>query len=86
MIGKMAKVIAYKHAPRAAAAVLHPKASASLAHTKYDMRHGYAPRISAVATALIAIPVGFLIGKLLSDRSARMADRTSNTGNFTRPM
>jgi hypothetical protein len=70
MIGKMMKVLAYRRAPRTMAALAHPGASAALAHTKYDMRYGYAPRISAVGTALLAVPVGFLIGRLITRRGA----------------
>ncbi len=86
MIGQIAKVLAYKHAPRAAAALFHPKASARLAHTKYDMKHGYAPRISAVAVALLAVPVGFLVGKVMNRRtdSARM-DSPRMGGPMTPP-
>jgi hypothetical protein len=68
MIGKMAKVVAYRHAPRAAATMFNPRASAQLAHTKYDLRHGYAPRITAIGAALLAMPIGFLIGKLMTSR------------------
>jgi hypothetical protein len=68
MIGKMAKVVAYRNAPRAAAAVFNPRASARLAHTKYDLKHSYAPRITAVGAALLAMPIGFLIGRLLTSR------------------
>jgi hypothetical protein len=76
MIGKMAKVLAYRHAPRVMASIRHPGASAQLAHTKYDMRHGYAPRISAIGTALLAVPVGFLIGRLVTGRKSRSAPST----------
>lgn len=70
MIGKMAKVAAYRNAPRTTAALLNPRAAARLAHTKYDLRHGYAPRITALGVALIAMPIGFLIGKALTYRKA----------------
>lgn len=69
MLGTMAKIVAYRTAPKLATSVLHPKRSAQLAHTKYDMKHGYAPRISAVGAALVAVPIGFMIGKLLTRRS-----------------
>ena len=75
MIGKMAKVVAYRNAPKLAASVLNPRASARIAHTKYDLKHGYAPRITAVGAALLAMPIGFLIGKLMSDRANRVAAR-----------
>jgi hypothetical protein len=77
MIGTMAKILAYKNAPRTTFAVLHPRTSAQLAHTKYDLKHGYAPRLTAVGAALLAMPVGFLIGKLVTDRRTdRILERT----------
>jgi hypothetical protein len=66
MIGKMARVMAYRHAPRAAANLLHPAAAARIAHTKYDLKHAYAPRISAVGAALVAVPFGFVLGRLMA--------------------
>ena len=68
MIGTLLKMQAYKHAPRATFAALNPKKSAQVAHMKYDLRHAYAPRLTAVGAALIAMPVGFLIGKALTGR------------------
>ena len=70
MVGKMIKILAYKNAPRTTFAVLHPRTSARLAHTKYDMKHSYAPRITAVGAALLAMPIGFLIGKAVTYRKA----------------
>jgi hypothetical protein len=68
MIGTLLKMEAYKHAPRATFAALNPKKSARVAHMKYDLKHAYAPRLTAVGAALIAMPVGFLIGKMLTGR------------------
>ena len=70
MVGKMIKILAYKNAPRTTFAVLHPRTAARLAHTKYDMKHSYAPRITAVGAALLAMPIGFLIGKAVTYRKA----------------
>jgi hypothetical protein len=63
MIGKLFKLYAYSKAPRTTFSVLHPRTSAQLAHARYDMKHGWAPRASAVGAALIALPIGYLIGK-----------------------
>lgn len=70
MIGKMAKVAAYRKAPKFTSALLNPGAAARLEHTKYDLKHGYAPRITALGAVLIAMPIGFLIGKALTYRKA----------------
>ena len=63
MIGKLFKLYAYSKAPRATFSVLHPRTSAKLMHARYDMKHSWAPRASAVGAALIALPIGYLIGK-----------------------
>ena len=63
MIGKLFKLYAYSKAPKATFSVLHPRTSAKLMHARYDMKHSWAPRASAVGAALIALPIGYLIGK-----------------------
>jgi hypothetical protein len=63
MIGKLFKMYAYSKAPKTTFAVLHPRTSAKLAHARYDLKHSWAPRASAVGAALIALPIGYLIGK-----------------------
>ena len=70
MIGTLLKMEAYKHAPRATFAALNPKKSAQVAHMKYDLKHAYAPRLTAVGAALLAMPVGYLIGKALTSRKS----------------
>lgn len=64
MIRDMAKVFAYSRAPRTTFAVMHPKQTARLAKTRWDLRHAFAPRLTAVAAAALALPVGFMIGRL----------------------
>ena len=86
MIGKIAKVLAMKHAPRAAASIMHPRATARLAHTKYVLKHGYAPRITAVGAALLAVPVGFLIGQMMTKRGAQRLTAQDSAGTTTPPM
>jgi hypothetical protein len=86
MIGKIAKVMAMKHAPKVAASIMHPRASARLAHTKYDLKHGYAPRITAVGAALLAVPVGFLIGQMMTKRGTRRLATQDGAGMTTPPM
>ncbi len=65
MIGKLFKLYAYSKAPKTTFAVLHPRTSAQLAHARYDLKHSWAPRASAVGAALIALPIGYLIGKAM---------------------
>lgn len=64
MIRAMAKMFAYSRAPRTTFAVMHPRQSAQLAKTRWDLRHAYAPRLTAVAAAALALPVGFMIGRV----------------------
>jgi hypothetical protein len=64
MIGGIIKAIAYAKYPKAMLALNHPKKSAKLVTTKWDLKHAYAPRISAVGVALIALPVGYMLGRL----------------------
>src|SRR5262245_45421481 len=73
MIGKMLKMIAYTKAPKATFAVLHPRTTAQMARTRRDLKHGYAPRISAVGAALVALPLGYLAGRLMKrDRQTQV--------------
>ena len=73
MLGTIVKMIAYYKAPKATFAVLHPKASAKLRAAQWDMKHGYASRASAIGAALIALPVGYLIGKAVVRRRPNRA-------------
>ena len=64
MIGKMLKMYAYTKAPRATFALRHPRTTAKLAHARYDVRHSWVPRASALGAALIALPLGYLVGRM----------------------
>jgi hypothetical protein len=64
MIRAMAKMFAYSRAPRTTFTLMHPKQSARLAKTHWDLRHAYAPRLTAIGAAVLALPVGILIGRL----------------------
>ncbi|MGH7461162.1 MAG: hypothetical protein ACREMA_09050 [Longimicrobiales bacterium] len=68
MIGKLLKMYAYTKAPKATFAVLHPRTTAQLAYARHDLKHGWAPRASAVGAALIALPLGYLVGRMLAGR------------------
>ena len=64
MIGGIIKAIAYAKYPKTMLAPNHAKKTAKLVKTKWDMQHAYAPRITAVGVALIALPVGYMLGRL----------------------
>lgn len=84
MIGRIIKAIAYMKYPKTMLALNHPKKGAKLGVTKWDMKHGYAPRLSALGVALIALPVGYVLGRMsirreleigtsIPDRATRIA-------------
>ena len=60
-----AKLWGYARAPRATAALTHPRLAARLLKTRWDLRHAYAPRIAALGTAAVALPLGLAIGRRL---------------------
>jgi hypothetical protein len=64
MIGKMLKMYAYTKAPKATFALRHPRTTAQLAHARYDLKHSWATRATAVGAALIALPLGYLVGRM----------------------
>jgi hypothetical protein len=66
MIGKAIKLYTYYKAPKTAYAVYHPKHAARLAKTGWDLKHAWAPRLTAVTALAIALPLGYLIGKATS--------------------
>lgn len=63
MIGSLAKMMAYNRAPRTTFAVLHPKQALKLRKLRRDMTRSPAPRIAAIATAAVALPLGLWIGR-----------------------
>lgn len=64
MIRTAAKTYAYARAPKTTFAVLHPKRALKARKFQYDMRHAYAPRVAALAAVALALPLGFLLGRL----------------------
>lgn len=71
MIGTLLKLLAYSNAPRATFTVRHPVVRAQLAKTPFDFRTAYAPRIAAVATALIVGPLAYRVGKRVGEGALR---------------
>jgi hypothetical protein len=64
MIRTAVKTYAYSKAPRATFALMHPKQAVKLRKLRRDMRHAYAPRIAALAALAVALPVGYVLGRL----------------------
>lgn len=65
MLGTMARLYAYSKWPRTTFALTHPKTTAHLAKMRWDLKHAYAPRVSAITTAIIALPFGYMVGRAL---------------------
>jgi hypothetical protein len=85
MLGLLLKALAYRAAPRATLAVLHPKAAAQLEAVPFELRHGLAPRLAAAAAAAVALPVGILIGIALEQsRAERETSRRRRPGGRSR--
>lgn len=64
MVGNALKVLGYAKAPRATFAVRHPKQAMRIATTRWAMRNTAAPRIAAVGAAMVALPIGLMLGRL----------------------
>jgi hypothetical protein len=69
MIRELLKVFAYSRAPRAAFALSHPVKTARLAKMRFDLKHAYAPRVTALGVAALALPLGFLLGRVNGRRA-----------------
>ena len=80
MIGTLLKGIAYSKAPKTTFRILHPKQAAKLKVLPYELRYGYAPRLTAAVAAAVALPLGILIGRELERRVRRGRDRQRSRG------
>lgn len=63
MLGTLFKMVAYARAPTATFASRHPRAARRLARVPSDSRAAYAPRLAALATALVVAPLAYRLGK-----------------------
>lgn len=63
MIRSIAKTMAYSKAPKTTFALLHPSKAVRLQKMRYDLRHAYAPRVTAVGAAAVALSLGYLLGR-----------------------
>jgi hypothetical protein len=70
MIGTLFKAIAYSKAPKATFTMLHPGKAVRFRKFQWDMRHAYAPRVTALSAAALALPVGLWLGRKRADRAA----------------
>jgi hypothetical protein len=63
MIRTLLKLFAYTQAPKTTFSLLHPIKAAQVVKTPFDLRTAYAPRLTAVATALVVAPLAYRLGK-----------------------
>ena len=64
MVGKLIKYYAIARAPKLAFSISHPRKAARLAKTGWDLRHAWAPRLTGVAALAVALPVGYMLGRM----------------------
>ena len=64
MVGTLLKAFAYYKAPRLTYTVRHPRNAARLAKTGWDLKHAWAPRATGIAAAAIALPLGYIVGRM----------------------
>ena len=65
MLRGLLKLFAYSNFPKTTFAARHPRTASQIAKTRWDLRHARAPRVTGIGAALIAIPVGYVIGRLV---------------------
>lgn len=70
MIGTLLKFFAYSKAPRTTFTMLHPTKAVRFRKFQWDMRHAYAPRVTALGVAALALPVGLWLGRRSRSRDA----------------
>ncbi|HET7274811.1 MAG TPA: hypothetical protein VFI91_06500 [Longimicrobiaceae bacterium] len=73
MLGTILKVVAV------AAAVRHPVKAVQVRKVPFDMKHAFAPRLTALGTALVAVPLGIWIGRRMDGYAARREEIVRRT-------
>lgn len=63
MIGTLLKLLAYSQAPKTTFSLRHPVTAVQVVKTPFDLRTAYAPRLTALATALVVGPLAYRIGR-----------------------
>lgn len=71
MLGTLVKMLSYTQAPKAMFAVRHPGPALKLKALPYEMKHGYAPRLVAMGTAAVVLPLGMWIGRRMGSYPER---------------
>lgn len=82
MIRELLKMVAYSKAPRTTFSVRHPGTALRLRKMQWDLRHAPAPRVAAVGALAVALPIGFLAGKMSS--GGQNGGETSETSSTKR--
>ncbi|MBR9990395.1 MAG: hypothetical protein KFH98_11600 [Gemmatimonadetes bacterium] len=68
MLRTIFKAVAYSKAPRTTFAMLHPGKAVRYRKFRWDMRHAYAPRLTALTAAAVALPLGLWLGRKRTER------------------
>lgn len=71
MIGTILKLFAYSQAPKTTFSFLHPVTVAQVVKTPFDLKTAYAPRLSAIATALVVAPLAYRLGRRVGEGTLR---------------
>lgn len=71
MIGTIFKAIAYSKAPRTTFTMLHPAKAVRFRKFQWDMKNAYAPRVSALGAAAVALPLGLWLGRKRNGRNTQ---------------
>lgn len=71
MIRSLLKLFAYSRAPKRTFAFLHPVKAVQVAKTPFDLKTAYAPRLTALATALVVGPLAYRLGKRAGEGTLR---------------
>ena len=71
MVRKLLKLFAYTQAPKTTFSLLHPVRAAQVAKTPFDLKTAYAPRLTAIVTALVVAPLAYRLGKRAGEGTLR---------------
>jgi hypothetical protein len=71
VLGALLKGYAYTQNPKLTFTALHPVRAVQLRKMEYDLEHAYAPRVTAIAAAAVALPLGVWLGRRWERAMAR---------------